>query len=266
MAQYLHFYGFAKAPFCPGTNSEDLYWSPSRRRLCSTLARAITERRGLILLTGEEGVGKTTLLLAALERITTQTHKVISIPAPSYSFLEILRTLSWELAISAQRKKAMPSFPSEHELLGLEPSAQRREISTILRYLTNRLMDENAGGRGPVLVLDDAHFYSVRTLQQLQQLTGLQAKGRPLLQIVLVGQPELERKMNLLPLWRLRRQLALRVVLPPLTLNESLAYLCHRLAAVMEGGGPSISPRYPDTSCRTWGWQSVSTERTHTMP
>jgi len=242
MAQYLHFYRFAKAPFCPGTNSEDRYWSPSRHRLCSTLARAITERKGLIMITGEEGVGKTTLLHAALESVATHTPKVISVPAASLSFLEILRTLSWELAISAQTNKVLPSFSSEHEPLGLESSAQSREISAILRYLTNLLMDEDAHGRGLVLVLDDAHCYSVRTLQQLQHLTRLQAKGRSLLQIVLIGQPELERKMNLLPLWRVRRQLVLRISLPPLTLDESLAYLCCRLAAVMEEEDPAFAP------------------------
>ena len=136
----------------------------------------------------------------------------------------------------------MPPLSSEHEPIGFESFAQRREISTILRYLANLLKNEDADGRGMVLVLDDAHSYPVRTLQQLQQLTRLQAKGRPLLQIVLVGQLELERKMNLLPLWRLRRQLALRVSLPPLTLNESLAYLRHRLAAVMEEEGPAFAP------------------------
>jgi type II secretory pathway predicted ATPase ExeA len=242
MAQYLHFYGFDQAPFCPGTNSEELYWNPSRNRLCSTLARAITERKGLIMLTGEEGVGKTTLLYAALESTPTQTLKIISVPAASYSFLEILRTLSWELWISAQTKIAGPPLAATHDPRGLTLFRRRREISATLRYLTKLLREEEARGMSVVLVIDDAHSYPVRSLRQLQRLTRLQTDGRPLVQIVLVGQPELEWKMNLFPLWRLQRQLALRVVLPPLTLNESLAYLRHRLAAATEEQCPAFAP------------------------
>lgn len=68
MTHYLHFYELAKAPFSPSADAEFLYWSPARQKLRQTLERAIAERRGLMMLTGAEGVGKTTLLQAVLER------------------------------------------------------------------------------------------------------------------------------------------------------------------------------------------------------
>lgn len=80
MTHYLHFYELAKAPFSPSADSEFLYWSPARQELCHTLARAIAERKGLMILTGEEGVGKTTLLHAVLERAALRPLKVTSPP------------------------------------------------------------------------------------------------------------------------------------------------------------------------------------------
>lgn len=231
MAQYLNFYGFDNAPFCPGATPEALYWSPLRQQLCGRLGHAIAERKGLIMLTGEEGIGKTTLLRAALERVEELSLEVIMISADGHSFPELLETLEDELHSSLWTTDMSSSSSSPPKALVFKTYGRGDTISDSLPYFSSLLAEIHARGMRVVLVIDDAHACSVRSLQQLRRLAGLRTNGEPLLQVILVGRPELEWKMNLFPLWRLRRQLALRAFLPPLTLNESLAYLRHRLAA-----------------------------------
>jgi general secretion pathway protein A len=242
MAQYLNFYGFDRAPFCPGVTPEALYWSPSWRQLCDRLGNAIAERKGLIMLTGEEGIGKTTLLRAALKSMKELSLEVITISADGHSLPELLETLEEKLHASLWTTELSSSSSSPHKALVFKTYGRGDTISDSLPYFSSLLGETHARGMRVVVVIDDAHACSVKSLRQLRRLAGLRIKGEPLLQVILVGRPELEWKTKFFPLWRLRRQLALRTCLPPLTLNESLAYLRHRLAEVTEEQEPVFAP------------------------
>src|SRR5262245_46518525 len=116
MAQYLDFYEFARAPFGPSADSEFLYWSPARQELCRTFVRAIAERKGLMMLTGAGGVGKTTLLQAVLERAALQPLKVIFVPPDSSSLLSLFTTLVQKLKVTVQKENsALASSASHHQ-------------------------------------------------------------------------------------------------------------------------------------------------------
>ena len=160
MAQYLNFYGFDNAPFCPGATPEALYWSPLRQQLCRRLGKAITERQGLIMLTGEEGIGKTTLLRAALKDVEIPSLEVIMISADGHPFLEILAILEEELRSLVRTTEPSSSVSSKHNALIFKPYGRGDTISASLQYFSSLLAEIHARGMRVVLVIDDAHAYS----------------------------------------------------------------------------------------------------------
>lgn len=240
MAQYLDFYEFARAPFSPSADSEFLYWSPARQELCRTFVRAIAERKGLMMLTGAGGVGKTTLLHAVLEGAALQPLKVIFAPPDSSSLLGLFTTLVQKLEVTEQREKSALASSAPHHQSVHHTYSTRNELTTLLRNVSTLLMDEYTRGVNVVLIIDDAHAYSARSLLRLCHLTTLRVEEKALVQVVLVGRPALDLRVDNLRLWRLRRQLAVRRFVSPLTLHESRTYLQRRLAAVAYGKTPVL--------------------------
>ncbi len=239
MAHYLHFYELAKAPFSPSADSDFLYWSPARQELRHTLARAIAEHKGLMMLTGEEGVGKTTLLHAVLERAALRPLKVVFAPLGTTSSPSLLETLVHELAQDATRDDAAAT---PHSQLVLETYATENEGTASFHSLSTLLMEEYRRGVNVVLVIDDAQTYSAGSLLWLRRLVKLRVEGKALVQILLVGGPAFDVAVDSPRLWRLRRQLAVRLSMAPLSVRESQAYLHRRLVATACGETPVLWP------------------------
>src|SRR4030042_6107954 len=167
----------------------------------------VEQRKGFVAIIGEVGVGKTTILRSYLEEINKQQLKIIYIFNTNVSFNGLLKTICQELELSA---KTDDSFE-------------------MVNRLHQWLISEYREGRNVVLIIDEAQNMPVKTLENLRMLSNLETSTDKLIQIVLVGQPELEQKLNLKALRQLNQRIAIKTNIMPLNSQESLAYIHHRL-------------------------------------
>ena len=206
---YLQFFGFTREPFHITPDPEVLYLGPTHREALATIARGVENRLGLIEIVGDVGLGKTTILRSFLEGVDTGTLRPIVLFNPVMTFAELLRTIYREL------DREFPAVTGQPDML-----IRFREM----------LVEEYRSGRHLVIVIDEAQNIPVETLEQLCLFSDLRANGVRLLQVVLAGQPELDRKMNGEGMKTLRRKVALRAEIQPLTPEESLEYIGFRLS------------------------------------
>jgi len=205
---YLSFFGLEREPFHITPDPEFLYLSPSHKEAFASVIYGVEKRKGFVTLTGEVGTGKTTILRAYLKRIEDNTAmRPLYLFNSDINFDELVRVLARELAIDATNL-------SQPELL---------------QRLHEALVDEFSFGRNVILLIDEAQNMPVKTLEGLRMLSNLETNKEKLLQIILVGQPELERKLNSFALRQLRQRIVMHGRLLPLTRHESLAYITHRL-------------------------------------
>ncbi|MBI3301859.1 MAG: AAA family ATPase [Deltaproteobacteria bacterium] len=216
---YLNFYQLRKAPFNITPDPEFLFFSPSHQQVLETIQYGLAERKGFMVVTSEVGLGKTTLVRFALERADLQRLKVIFTFHAHVSFTGLLETLARELHIDCHTE----------------------DLGTTLQRLQEVLTAEGAQGRTVVLIIDEAQNLPVETLRHLRLLANLETATKKLLQIVLVGQPELAQKLDLPELQPLKQCIAIRSTLSPLTPQESLAYIQHRLTKVTLGQTPTFT-------------------------
>ncbi len=205
---YLAFYGLEKEPFHITPDPEFFYLSPGHKEAFAAVVCGVERRKGFIALTGEVGTGKTTVLRAYLRQVERSQVRPIYLFDPALSFDELLALLLRELDVT--------------------PAETTRAAMT--QCLQEKLIQEFESGRNVVLIVDEAQNMPVETLEKLRVLTNLETTEDKLLQIVLVGQPELEQKLEQHTLRQLRQRIAVRATLYPLTEKESYAYLQHRLA------------------------------------
>src|ERR1041385_3047760 len=165
---YLTFYGFAEKPFGMTPDPRFLYMTPGHREALSHLAYGVQESMGFLGLTGEVGTGKTTLLNAFLQRLGKEAA-VAFIVNPGLSFDDILEHILADFGVEA----AGDSRP-------------RR-----LRACREFLVERAAAGQKVVLIVDEAHVLEPATLEQIRLLSNFESPTEKLLQIILVGQPEL---------------------------------------------------------------------------
>jgi len=204
---YLEYYNLSKEPFGVTPDPEFLYLSPTHKEALAVVIYGIRARKGFICITGEVGTGKTTILRSALQRLNSNSEEPIYIFHPNLSFNELLKNIFYELGI-----KEIP-----------------RQTDDMLRRLREALIEYYAAGRNVFLVIDEAQNMPVDTLENLRMLTNLETTKDKLLQIVLLGQPELETKLARYELRQLRQRIAVRAVLKPLSNEESINYIKHRL-------------------------------------
>jgi general secretion pathway protein A len=203
---YLTFYGLTEKPFNATPNPRFLYMSPAHREALAQLLYGVQERQGFIVLTGKVGTGKTTLLHALRQRLNGQT--AISVVVHStLPFDDILEYVLEDLGIAK----------------GGESRAQR------LIALNNFLIERERTGQNTVLVLDEAQNLDPMTLEQIRLLSNFETPTNKLLQILLVGQPELTAKLHLPELRQLKQRIGLRCQIPPLTPEEAREYIRTRL-------------------------------------
>jgi len=203
---YLSFYGLREAPFAPTPDPKFLFQSPRHREALAQLIYGVRERKGFIVLTGEIGTGKTTLLRTLLERLDATTP----VAYVHNSALDIEGLLEYIL-----QDWGVKSVAQTH--------AQR------LFELNEFLIDQHKKGSSPVLVIDEAQNLSVPTLEAVRLLSNFETTSQKLMQILLVGQPELRDKLNLPELRQLKQRVGLRCHIAALSPEETRQYIRHRL-------------------------------------
>jgi general secretion pathway protein A len=205
---YTHFFGLDRLPFEASPDPSFLFDGPVHREAIASIEYAVATRMGFIMLTGEVGLGKTTVIRAFLDRFDRERLLPIYVFHPLLSFDDLLELLSDELGLTPDT--GISSF---------------NRLRAIQRELI-RLYDEK---RQVILVIDEAQRLPEDTLENLRLLTNLETSDAKLLQIVLVGQPELEEILAQEHLRQLEQRIVLKARLDSLTPEESLRYLRHRL-------------------------------------
>ena len=204
---YLDFYNLQAEPFQITPNPEFLYLSPSHREALATITYAVEQGKGFMALVGEVGLGKTTLLQAFLQERRGFKEKVIYLFNSRFSYGGLLRALAREL--------------------DLEPASEDPEA--LLDHIYQALIREYARGNSVILLIDEAQGLPEETLEGLRLISNLETPTEKLLQIILVGQPELAAKLDRYELRQLKQRIAVQAVLSPLTRKESREYLRFRL-------------------------------------
>jgi len=203
---YLPFYGLTEKPFNATPDPKFLYMSPGHREALAQLLYGTQERKGFIVLTGKVGTGKTTLLHALCQRLNGQSA-VSFVVNSTLPFDELLEYVLEDLGVGKTG----------------ESRAQR------LIALNNFLIERERAGQNTVLIIDEAQNLDALTLEQIRLLSNFETPTSKLLQILLVGQPELKARLNLPELRQLKQRVGLRCQIPALTLEETRAYIRTRL-------------------------------------
>lgn len=202
----LSFYGLHERPFNPAPDPRYLHLTQAHQEALAQLLYGVLEQKGFILLTGEVGTGKTTLLQALLERLDESTA-VAFITNSMLGFEGILEYMLEDLGI--------PKSGDSH--------TQR------LIALQNCLIERRRAGQNTVLILDEAQDFDPHTLEQIRLLSNFETKTEKILQIVLSGQPELRTKLALPQLRQLKQRIGIRCQIPPLTPAQVRDYIRTRL-------------------------------------
>lgn len=219
MSGYLQFYGLTEAPFTITPNPRFLYLSAKHHEALNHLLYGIRERKGFVQLTGEVGAGKTTLCRALLEQL----------PPEQYSTALILNPV-------LQPDHMMAAIAAE---FGLD--IRNKDRFQILQILNHFFLEEMAKGRDVVLIIDEAQNLTNDLLEQVRLISNLETDDRKLLQIILMGQPELRDRLNDHSLRQLRQRITIRYHLRPLRFAEVKEYIRHRLHVSGANGHPWFS-------------------------
>jgi len=203
---YLDFYGLREKPFNATPDPRFLYLTPGHREALSQLVYGVQEHKGFIVLTGEVGTGKTTLLRTLLTRLDGSTA-VAFVFNSTLPFDELVEYILHDFGIAKAG----------------ESRVQR------LVTLNNFLIERRRCGQNTVVIFDEAQNLEAATLEQIRLLSNFETPTDKLLQILLVGQPELRAKLLLPKLRQLKQRIALRCVIPPLRPEEAQDYIKRRL-------------------------------------
>jgi general secretion pathway protein A len=205
---YCSHYGFSEKPFEVTPDPKLLYLSPVHREVISTLLYGIQERRGFIVVLGEAGTGKTTVLRSIIEQLQEDLN-VASIVSPDVTFNEFLHMLLMELGLAKENEKL--------------------ENVVAVQRLNDFAINQLSKSSNVVIMVDEAQNMNRRCLENLRILSNLETSKTKLIQIILSGQPELEDKLKRHDLRQLTQRINLRRQLVPLNEQETYACIQHRL-------------------------------------
>jgi general secretion pathway protein A len=203
---YEQFFGIEKCPFSMTPDPSTLYLTDGHREAIAGLNYAIMQRKGFVVLTGEAGTGKTTLLRKLMEMLPESDVITSVVLNPLLTPREFIELLMLDFGI--------PSPPR---------SKARR-----LTLLAQTLIDAHRAGKTAVLFLDEAHKLTFEVLEEIRLLTNFETSSQKLLQIVLAGQPELVDLLNRQDLWQLKQRIAIRLQTHPLSRDQVAKYIDHR--------------------------------------
>lgn len=211
---YFEYYQLKENPFNVTADPDFFYASQCHTEAISNLIYGIDQRKGILVITGEVGTGKTTLcrklLFESLENV-----KFAFILNPDFSEIELLQMILSDLGIHTKHNTK----------------------SDLIHDLNTFLISQTVKGNNIVLIIDEAQNLSVTQLEQIRLLSNLETEKEKLLQIVLVGQPELREKLLLPELRQLRQRISVHYNLDPLNINDVSNYIHHRIlkAAIRDG-------------------------------
>ncbi len=223
---YTTYFGLNENPFSIAPDPLYLYMSEHHREAFAHLKYGVKSDGGFVLLTGEVGAGKTTLCRSLLEQLP-ENVVIAYVLNPKVSGIELLETICDELHI------ARP---------------EQGSIKQLVDRLNSYLLEANAHGRKTVLIIDEAQNLSIDVLEQLRLLTNLETNRYKLLQIVLLGQPELLQILNRQEMRQLSQRVTARCHLGPLDADEIGSYIRHRLNIA-----GCNRPLFPETLDKTIG-------------
>ena len=215
---YLEFYGLEEPPFSITPNPRYLFYSAKHREALNHLLYGIRERKGFVQLTGDVGAGKTTLCRAMLDQLGKNFSTAL-ILNPILDPEQLVKAVAMEFGLCVK---------------GLDKLETMEAINLFL-------LAQAEHGRDCVIVIDEAQNLTPELLEQVRLLSNIETDDRKLLQIVLLGQPELRDRLNDPSLRQLRQRITVRYHLTPLRRHELVQYVQHRLQV---SGSGSEGPPY----------------------
>jgi len=205
---YNAFFGFAENPFNMSPDPSFLYRSVQHEEALANLIYGVQSRKGFVVLTGEVGTGKTTMLECLRDFLTSQQIQYASLFNSRLNVQQFFEMVAYDFGLRCERT-------SKTEVL----------------FALNEMIIERANlGRTTVLIVDEAHNLDWDVLEEVRLLGNLENRRGKMLQIVLAGQPELDRKLETPEFRQLKQRVALRCVLLPFELEDTVAYVESRLA------------------------------------
>lgn len=203
---YEKFFGFAEEPFRLTPDPRYFFFSKKHEEAFSNVIYGIKERKGFTVITGEVGTGKTTLCRFILNRLDPKI-KTSLIFNPNLTTIELLQTINQDFGLAGK-------------------SVSKKEL---IDELNGFLISELSSGGNAVLIIDEAQNLPIECMEEIRMLSNLETADKKLLQILLVGQPELNDKLRLNELRQLNQRIALRYQIDPLDQPETREYILFRL-------------------------------------
>lgn len=213
---YEKFYGLAERPFDLTPNWRYLYLTPTHREALTAIQYGISARRGIVVVLGEAGTGKTTIVRSAIRALKRSDVRHVYLTNPMLTRPEFLKFLS--------------------QAFKLEPATAECKVD-LIRDLTAQLRRQHAAGKATVLIVDEAQSMPHELLEEIRLLANIETPSAKLLQVVLLGQPELADRLNDPSLRQLKQRIAIRCALKPLDLKATAAMIAGRIRVA--GGKPA---------------------------
>jgi len=203
---YKEFYNLKENPFNMTADPDFFFSSLHHKEAFSHLVYGIHQRKGILVITGEIGTGKTTLCRTLLSHLGEDT-KTALILNPNFSDVQLLKLIVRDLGVQGNFRNKLD----------------------LIEALNKFLLEETSRGNNVVLIIDEAQNLSIKQLEQIRLLSNIETEKEKLLQIILVGQPELCDKLKLNELRQLNQRVSIRYHILPLERAELASYIDHRL-------------------------------------
>jgi len=224
---YQDFFGFSEKPFDLTPDPKYLYLSPKHKEVLAHLVYGLQENNGFLKIVGEVGTGKTMICRSFLRELRTDFN-IAYIFNPAINELELLQTINSELGLTGKSKS-------------------KKKLIDVLNVF---LLEERAKGHRVVVIIDEAQDLAPDVMEQLRLLSNLETDTEKLIQIVLIGQPELDNVLAKESLRQLRQRITIQWELLPLNLEETHGYIQHRLNVALGKGKVSFSGSAVETVFR----------------
>jgi general secretion pathway protein A len=204
---YQKFYNLTRAPFHITPDPKFLHLSDSHKQALAAIIYGIEKKKGFVAITGGVGVGKTTIVRAYLEKAAGKDLKFVYVFHANLTFKDLLKTIYRDL----------------------ELELATNDLLEMVNGLHLALIEFYRKGKTVVVIVDEAQNVPLETLENLRMLSNLETPTEKLIQVVLVGQTELEDLLERHELRQLKQRIAIRAHIEPLTPQDSYAYISHRL-------------------------------------